>query len=96
MAAKDFTAKMKKDPHSMTSTSEGKESVEKKPVGRPKVKNGEYKTINISVPVDVLKKMEVAKLKYGNNLTAYVNAVIKADLDANYDKYVELQTLLNS
>lgn len=105
MATKDFTAKMKRDTHSMTPTPEEKtapaavqkeEPKEKKKTGRPKVKEGEYKTINISVPVDVLKKMEVAKLKYGNNLTAYVNAVIKADLDANYDKYVELQTLLNS
>ncbi len=69
---------------------------EKKKIGRPKIKEGEYKTINISVPVSILEQMEVAKLKYGNNLTAYVNAVIKADLTANYDKYVELQKILNS
>ena len=68
----------------------------KKKTGRPKVKMGEYKTINISVPVETLAKMEVAKVKYGNNLTAYVNAVIKADLDANYERYEELQKLLNS
>ena len=68
----------------------------KKKTGRPKVKEGEYKTINISVPVPVLEQMEVAKLKYGNNLTAYVNAVIKADLYANYEKYLELQKYINS
>ena len=68
----------------------------KKKTGRPKIKEGEYKTINISVPVPVLEKMEVAKLKYGNNLTAYVNAVIKADLAANYEKYLQLQEIMNS
>lgn len=40
--------------------------------------------------------MEVVKLKYGNNLTAYVNAVIKADLDTNYEKYHQLQEIMNS
>lgn len=68
---------------------------EKKKPGRKKVKKGEYKTINISVEVSVLEKMEIAKLKYGNNLTAYVNALIAADLDANYQKYLEIQEYLN-
>lgn len=105
MALKNLTANLKKDPHSTTAKPEEtaapaavqtEEPKTKKKTGRPKVKEGEYKTINISVPVDVLKMMEVAKLKYGNNLTAYVNAVIKADLDANYDKYQQLQELMNS
>ena len=105
MALKNLTANLKKDPHSTTAKPEEisapaavqtEEPKSKKKTGRPKVKKGEYKTINISVPVDVLKLMEVAKLKYGNNLTAYVNAVIKADLDANYEKYQQLQELMNS
>ena len=105
MAIKNLTASLKKDPHSTTAKPEEtaapaavqtEKPKAKKKTGRPKVKEGDYKTINISVPVDILKKMEVAKLKYGNNLTAYVNAVIKADLDANLTKYIELQTLLNS
>ena len=105
MASKNLTAHLKRDPHSTTAKPEEtvapvavqtEEPKAKKKTGRPKVKEGDYKTINISVPVPVLEQMEVAKLKYGNNLTAYVNAVIKADLDANYSKYVELQTLLNS
>ncbi len=104
MATRDFTAKMKRDTHSMTPIPEEKaapaavqteQPKAKKKTGRPKVKEGEYKTINISVPVDILKQMDVAKLKYGNNLTAYVNAVIKADLDVNYSKYEELQKLIN-
>ena len=68
----------------------------RKKVGRPKVKDGEYKTINIAIPVDILQKMEVAKLKYGNNMTTYVNAVIKADLDENYDKYLEIKTIIDN
>lgn len=105
MALKNLTANLKKDPHSTTAkpqetaaptTVQTDEPKMKKKTGRPKVKEGEYKTINISVPVDVLKMMEVAKLKYGNNLTAYVNAVIKADLDSNYQKYQQLQELMNS
>lgn len=68
----------------------------KKKTGRPKVKMGEYKTINIAVPIPMLAQMEIAKLKYGNNLTAYVNAVIKADLDVNFKKYQQLQEIMNS
>ena len=105
MTLKNLTANLKKDPHSITTNSEEtaapaavqtEEPKAKKKTGRPKVKEGEYKTINIAVPVPVLEQMEVAKLKYGNNLTAYVNAVIKADLDTNYGKYLELQEILNS
>lgn len=109
MAVKDLTSRLKKNTHSMTQNTTQKpddkiapalvhveESKAKKKVGRPKIKDGDYKTINIAVPIDMLKKMEVAKLKYGNNLTAYVNAVIKADLDANYEKYLHLQELLNN
>ncbi len=104
MATKNLTLNLKKDPHSTSAKPDETAQVTdhagapkaKKKTGRPKIKEGEYKTINISVPVPLLEKMEVAKLKYGNNLTAYVNAVIKADIDAKFDTYLELQTLINS
>lgn len=67
-----------------------------KPVGRPKVKEGPHKTINVAVPVSMLEQMEVAKVAYGNNLTAYVNAVIRADLSANFEKYLSVQEAINS
>ena len=67
----------------------------KKKVGRPKVKTEPEKTINISVPISIIEKMNVAKVRYENNLTKYVNAVIKADLDANYERYLEMQRILN-
>lgn len=96
---------LKRDPHSTTvgidsATTSASTPTEtknkKKKIGRPKIKEGEYRTVNISVPVHILEQMEVAKLKYGNNLTAYVNSIIKADLDNNYDNYLELQKLINS
>lgn len=73
-----------------------KDPTTKKKLGRPKVKVGEYKTINISVPVAMLEQMDTAKLKYSNNLTAYINAVVQADLDKNYDRYLEIKNILNS
>ncbi len=103
--AKNLIANLKQDPHSTVNRPHdaavpvevhaGVQKTKKK-TGRPKIKEGEYKTINISVPVSMLEQMEVAKLKHGNNLTAYVNAVIRADLNANYEKYLQLQELLNS
>ena len=100
MAKKDLMANLKKDTRSMTVSSNpiGPKAAtgQKKKVGRPKIKTEPEKTINISIPISVLEKMEVAKAKYGNNLTRYVNAVIQADLDANYEKYLEIQNILNS
>ena len=69
--------------------------VKKKP-GRPKTKTEPEKTINISVPVSLLEKMEIAKAKHGNNLTRYVNAVIRADLDAHFEEYKNIYNILNS
>jgi hypothetical protein len=66
----------------------------KKP-GRPRVKTEQTKTVNIAVPVSVLEKLEVAKRVRGGNLTEYVNAVIAADLDANFDKYQELANTID-
>ena len=64
-------------------------------VGRPREKREYEKTINIAIPVSTLEKMNVAKLKYGNNLTKYVNRVIQKDLEAHYDEYKLIQKLLN-
>ena len=49
-----------------------------------------------SLILKLIEKMEIDKVKHGNNLTRYVNAVIKADLDANYEKYLKLQEIMNS
>jgi Cdc6-like AAA superfamily ATPase len=66
-----------------------------KKVGRPKTKTEPTKTINIAVPLSVLEKMDKAKVCHKNNLTQYVNDVIAADLEKNFDKYKEICDSLN-
>ncbi len=63
---------------------------EPKKVGRPKTKQGEYKTINISVPVGFLEKLKEVKEVYQGNLTLYINKLIEKDLEENYNKYLEI------
>ena len=71
------------------------ETTKRKP-GRPKVKpDGEYKTINISVPLELYNQMTIAKLKYNDNLTEYVNAVIQRDLSENMELYEQIRELLS-
>lgn len=72
-----------------------KSAPEKKKVGRPKVKVEETKTINIAVPVSVIEKINIAKCKYHDNLTEYVNAVINADLANNMKEYQKIYNMLN-
>lgn len=63
---------------------------EPRKVGRPKTKQGEYRTINISVPTESLNKLKNVKEVYQGNLTLYINKLIEKDLDENYDKYLEI------
>lgn len=74
---------------------ENKDQVKKKP-GRPKTKTEETKTINIAVPVSVLEKIDIAKVCYGNNLTCYINRLIKKDIEANYEEYKNIINSLNN
>lgn len=59
-------------------------------VGRPKTKQGEFKTINIAVPIEILNKLKNVKEIYQGNLTHYINKLIEKDLNENYDKYLEI------
>lgn len=65
----------------------------KKP-GRPKVKTEETKTINIAIPISLMKDINIAKCKYHDNLTEYINAVVRADLDANMKEYQKINNYL--
>ena len=67
-----------------------------KKVGRPKVKQGEFKTINIAVPVEILNKLKNIKEVYRGNLTLYINKLIEKDLNENYDKYLDVVNNLKS
>ena len=103
MASKDFTTKLKKNPQAVKVEPQKEDNPkqvepdkEKKPVGRPKIKTEPTKTINIAVPVSVMEQVEIAKCKYHDNLTEYVNAVIKADLEKNMSNYQKLYELMNN
>lgn len=63
---------------------------EPKKVGRPKTKQGEFKTINIAVPIEVLNELKNVKEVYQGNLTLYINKLIEKDLSDNYNKYLEI------
>ena len=109
MASKDFAKNLKRDTRSMKPAPDPVPKVEtqepapaavvpapKKKRGRPKTKTDPERTINIAIPVEVLEKMDIAKVCYGNNLTAYVNAVIKADLQANFEKYSSIKSMMDA
>ena len=78
------------------------EAAPKKAVGRPPLdpegkKKKEYtKTVNVAIPLDTLEKIQIAKVKYGDNLTKYINALIEKDLEANFESYQAIYNMLNS
>jgi len=76
----------KKDISAKSIESDG----EPKKVGRPKIKQGKFKTINIAVPIEVLNKLKNVKEVYQGNLTLYINKLIEKDLSENYNKYLEI------
>lgn len=63
------------------------ETKPKRKPGRPKRKVGDYELINISVNVELLEKLNIAKAKFNDNLTAYVNYCLEQDLEAHFDEY---------
>ena len=78
------------------------EETTKKTVGRPpldpdgKKKKDYTKTVNIAIPLDTLDKIQIAKVKYGDNLTKYINALIEKDLEVNFESYKTIYDMLNS
>lgn len=71
------------------------ESKKKGKGGRKKTKLEPHTTINISIPTRILEQIEIAKCKYHNNMTEYINVLIQADLEKNMEKYKELYDLIN-
>ena len=61
------------------------EKPEKK-IGRPSI--GEVKKISVGIAMDLYDGMEMgATLFFKGNKTAYINALIKKDLEENMEKY---------
>ena len=95
MASKDFAKNLKRDTRSMKPAPDPVPKVEaqepapaavvpapKKKRGRPKTKTEPERTINIAIPVEVLEKMDIA--------------VIKADLQANFEKYSSIKSMMDA
>ena len=61
--------------------------------GRPS--NGEVKKISLSIPVDLYEGVMLgASLFHKGNKTAYINALIKKDLEMNGEKYKEFKSIM--
>lgn len=68
------------------------EKPEKK-IGRPSI--GEVKKISVGIAVDLYDGMEMgATLFFKGNKTAYINALIKKDLEENMEKYQQFTRLV--
>lgn len=63
--------------------------------GRPRTRTEEVKIANIAIPVSVYNDMTAHALAvYNNNLTGYINALIKKDLDANLENYKKVSAFM--
>lgn len=70
---------------------------EAKKVGRPKKKTGAYKSVNISLPLELYEQAQVASKANGKSLTEYIGYAIQQDLERNgaiYDQITRLQEQL--
>ena len=72
---------------------EASEKVKKKG-GRPR-RTFPVKHINIAVPEEDMEKINLAKACYGNDLTRYINTLIKKDLEENYAEYKAYNDTIN-
>ena len=63
-------------------------------VGRPRIKFGEYKTVNISIPLDLHDQMQVAARCNSMSMTQYINKVIEDDLNENKKRYKKIMKLM--
>ena len=64
--------------------------------GRPKTRTEPVKIANIAIPESVYSKVSDYALSiYNNNLTEYINALIRKDLEKNLKKYKEVVEVLN-
>lgn len=68
----------------------------RKPIDPSGKKKKDYtKTINIAIPLDMMEKVNVAKVCYDNNVTTYINKLVEKDIAANYDNYKHIADSLN-
>lgn len=66
--------------------------LEEKKIGRPK--GAEVKKMQLSIPIDFYEGVELGAIFFKGNKTAYINSLIKKDLEQNLEKYKEFKELM--
>jgi len=64
-----------------------------KKAGRPST--GRTYKITLAIPEELINDIDAAALLHKGNRTAYINSLIKKDLDENLKKYEEFNKMLN-
>ena len=65
---------------------------EKSKGGRPS--KGKVHKISLSIPVELYDGVEFASYFFKGNITAYINSLIRRDLERNLYKYQEFRTMM--
>jgi hypothetical protein len=65
---------------------------EKGKSGRPS--KGEVHKISLSIPVELYEGVEFGSYFFRGNITAYINNLIRRDLERNLDKYREFKKMM--
>lgn len=98
MAKGSYTSKVAQNVNTFVETKKEEAAVnqsvvkEKNKAGRPS--KGEVKKISLAIPTELLEDIEIAAIFYKGNKTAYINSLIKQDLEANLEKYKEFKSML--
>ena len=66
---------------------------EKRLAGRPS--SGKTVKITLAIPEDLMDGIEAASLLHKGNRTAYINSLIRKDLNENLAKYTEFSNMIN-
>lgn len=66
---------------------------EKSKGGRPS--KGAVKKITLAIPEELFESIEIASILFKGNRTAYINSLIKKDMEQNLEKYKEFKAMIN-
>ena len=60
--------------------------------GRPK--KGDVRKISLAIPVELYDGVEFGSYFFRGNITAYINSLIRRDLEKNLGKYQEFRAMM--
>ncbi|MBQ3646021.1 MAG: hypothetical protein IJP96_05840 [Synergistaceae bacterium] len=61
--------------------------------GRPT--KGKVHKISLAIPVELYEGVEFASYFFRGNITAYINNLIRRDLEKNFEKYREFKAMMD-